>query len=225
MAFLGLFQYTISNAVQNAVQSVNLSTHEAIVLEENLLPLRQASSVTGFLLTSMFVYFFALFKASTLRRNVFLLLLKILALLAYVPILAYCGAILDAIIVAVVIVGRLLYLSYYAWRYKNKLFILLNATTLMFVNGFATYFDSKPFVVLEGGDHYVQIAERFVPFISRDNLYVAIRGKQEQDIQLLRTVELLDGKYIYIFSKCQVVGVTNSCLEEIQLDEYATVSE
>nr|WPV63006.1 MAG: ORF3 protein [Wenzhou bat alphacoronavirus 1] len=225
MVFLGLFQYTITSAVENVVQAANLSKEAANNLRENVIPLRQASNVTGLLLTSLFVYFFALFKASNFRRNLLLLLARIATLLFYVPILCYCGAYLDAVIVASAMVGRLCYVSYYAWRYRNYLFIVLNSTTLMFMNGYATYFDGKPFVVLEGGDHYIQIGNKFVPFISKETVYVAVRGRQEQDIQLLRTVELLDGKYIYIFSKCQVVGVVNSCFEEIQLDEYATVCE
>lgn len=79
--------------------------------------------------------------------------------------------------------------------------------------------------MLEGGSHYVTLGTDIVPFVSRSNLYLAIRGSAESDIQLLRTVELLDGNYLYIFSSCQVVGVTNSGFEEIQLDEYATISE
>lgn len=225
MVFLGLFQYTITSAVENVVHNANLSDEAANTLRDNVIPLRQASNITGFMLTSVFVYFFALFKASSFRRNLLLCLARFVALAFYVPILAYCGAYLDATIVASAIVCRTLYVSYYAWRYKTLSFLILNSTSLMFVNGTATYYDGRPFVVLEGGDHYIQILNKFVPFVSKDAMYVAIRGRQEQDIQLLRTVELLDGKYIYIFSRCQVVGVTNSCFEEIQLDEYATISE
>nr|WCC62407.1 ORF3 protein [Bat Coronavirus MrGD19] len=225
MVFLGLFQYTIDTAVETVVQTSNLSKDAAYNLRTNIIPLKQASNVTGFLLTSLFVYFFALFKASTFRRNLLLLFARVATLLFYVPILCYCGAYLDAAIVASAMIGRFCYVSYYAWRYKNRSFILLNSTTLMFINGFATYSDGKPFVVLEGGDHYIQIQNKFVPFVSRDTVYVAIRGRQEHDIHLLRTVELLNGRYIYIFSECQVVGVVNSSFDDIQLDEYAAVSE
>lgn len=225
MTFLGLFQYTITHAVEHAVKQANLTNEAADAIRANVAPLRQASDVTGFLLTSWFVYFFALFKTSRFRHNIVLLALRIAALFLYVPILIYCGAYLDAALVTLALVARFFFLAYYAWRYRNIQFILLNSSSLMFLNGFAAHFDGKSFVVFEGGDHYIHFGERFVPFVSRDTVYIAVRGRQEHDIQLLRTVELLDGKFIFIFSRCQVVGVTNSCFEEIQLDEYASISE
>lgn len=223
--FLGLFQYTIDTVVQNTLESANLSDDALHHLEEQVIPLRQASHVTGFLLTSVFVYFFALFKASTYRRNIYLLFSRIAALLFYVPILVVCSAYLDAVIVGTAIFGRLLFVCYYSWRYRNSSFIILNTTTLMFLNGHATYFNGNSFVVLEGGDHFIQFGSDFVPFVSRDTVYLAIRGRKEFDIQLLRTVELIDGKYLHVFSRCEIVGITNSVFEQIQLDEYATVSE
>nr|WCC62389.1 ORF3 protein [Bat Coronavirus MrGD17] len=223
--FLGLFQYTIDSVVQKTVESANLSNEATRHFEEQVVPLRQASHITGFLLTSAFVYFFALFKSSTYRHNVYLLLARILCLLLYVPVLCVCGAYLDAFIVGSAIFGRLLFVSFYAWRYRNYLFIIFNTTTLMFLSGYAMYFNGKSFVVLEGGDHYIHFGSDFVPFVSRVTVYLAIRGRQDFDIQLLRTVELLDGKYLYVFSRCEIVGITNSCFEQIQLDEYATVSE
>nr|WCC61765.1 ORF3 protein [Bat Coronavirus MsGX16]WCC61771.1 ORF3 protein [Bat Coronavirus MsGX17] len=223
--FLGLFQYTIDSVVQKTAQSANLSDDAIRHFEEQMVPLRQASHITGFLLTSAFVYFFALFKASSFRCNVYLLLARVLCLLFYVPILCVCGAYLDAFIVGTAIFGRLLFVSFYAWRYCTIKFIVYNTTTLMFLHGHANYTDGKSFVVLEGGDHYIQFGNDFVPFVSRESVYLAIRGRQDFDIQLLRTVELLDGKYLYVFSRCEIVGITNSCFEQIQLDEYATVSE
>nr|QER90705.1 hypothetical protein [Bat alphacoronavirus] len=223
--FLGLFQYTIDTVVQNTVESANLSDEAVRHFEEQVVPLRQASHITGFLLTSVFVYFFALFHASTLRRNYLLLFARLAALLFYVPILVVCGAYIDAVVISTAIAGRLLFVSYYAWRYSTHLFIVFNTTTLMFLDGRATYFNGNSFVVLEGGDHYIRFGSDFVPFVSRDTVYLAIRGRSEHDIQLLRTVELFDGKNLYIFSRCEIVGITNSCFEQIQLDEYATVSE
>nr|WCC62497.1 ORF3 protein [Bat Coronavirus SkHI19]WCC62509.1 ORF3 protein [Bat Coronavirus SkHI19]WCC62521.1 ORF3 protein [Bat Coronavirus SkGD17]WCC62545.1 ORF3 protein [Bat Coronavirus SkGD18] len=223
--FLGLFQYTIDTVVENTVEQANLSEQEALLLEENIVPLRQASHVTGFLLTSVFVYFFALFKASSYKRNVLLFIARVCALICYAPILIVCGAYLDAVIVILTLTFRLLYLIYYAWRYKTFKFIIYNSSTLMFLHGHANYYNGRPYVMLEGGSHYVTFGTNIVPFVSRTNLYLAIRGRNEIDIQLLRTVELLDGNYLYIFSSCQVVGVTNSAFEEIQLDEYASISE
>nr|WCC62563.1 ORF3 protein [Bat Coronavirus SkGD18] len=223
--FLGLFQYTIDTAVEHTVEHANLSQEEALMLEENIVPLRQATHVTGFLLTSVFVYFFALFKASSYKRNLLLFLARLLALLIYAPILIFCGAYLDAFIVVATLTSRLLFLIYYSWRYKTYKFLIYNSSTLMFLHGHANYYNGRPYVMLEGGSHYVTLGTDIVPFVSRNNLYLAIRGSAESDIQLLRTVELLDGNYLYIFSSCQVVGVTNSGFEEIQLDEYATISE
>nr|WAB00012.1 ORF3 protein [Bat coronavirus]WDE20351.1 hypothetical protein [Alphacoronavirus sp.] len=223
--FLGLFQYTIDTAVQNTVELANLSNDAVRHLENQVIPIRQASNITGFLLTSVFVYFFALFRASTLRRNCYLLIARVAALLCYVPLLVYCGAYIDAVVIGTAILGRLLFVSYYSWRYGTYKFLVFNTTTLMFLNGYATYFNGKSFVVLEGGDHYIHFGSDFVPFVSKAGVYLAIRGRNEFDIQLLRTVELFDGKHLYVFSRCEIVGITNSCFEQIQLDEYATVSE
>lgn len=223
--FLGLFQYTIDSVVQNTAETANLSLDALRQFEEQVVPLRQASNITGFLLTSVFVYFFALFQATTLRRNLILLAARIFALFFYTPILVVCGAYLDAVIIGVAIVGRLLLVCYYAWRYRTFKFVILNTTSLMFLNGHANYFNGKSFVVLEGGDHYIHFGSEFVPFVSRDTVYLAIRGQNEFDVQLLRTVELFDGKFLYIFSRCEIVGITNSCFDSIQLDEYATISE
>nr|ADC67072.1 truncated ORF3 protein [Porcine epidemic diarrhea virus]ADC67073.1 truncated ORF3 protein [Porcine epidemic diarrhea virus]ADQ27448.1 truncated ORF3 [Porcine epidemic diarrhea virus]AFD23291.1 truncated ORF3 protein [Porcine epidemic diarrhea virus]AFE85870.1 truncated ORF3 [Porcine epidemic diarrhea virus] len=71
--FLGLFQYTIDTVVKDVSKSANLSLDAVQELELNVVPIRQASNVTGFLFTSVFIYFFALFKASSLRRNYIML--------------------------------------------------------------------------------------------------------------------------------------------------------
>nr|WPA70771.1 MAG: ORF3 [Pekapeka alphacoronavirus 1]WPA70779.1 MAG: ORF3 [Pekapeka alphacoronavirus 2] len=223
--FLGLFQYTIDVVVDKAVQSFNLSTDAFNQLSERLEPVQQASNIAGFLLTSIFVYFFALFQCATKRGSLYFLALRLFGLLLYTPLLAYCGAYLDAAIVGCTLLWRFAYTGFYAWRYSNILFIILNSTTLCFLNGKATHFSGGPYSVLHGGDHYIMLGGEIVPYVSRKGLYLAIRGSSEEDLPLLRTVELLDGNFLYVFSKLQVVGITNSAFEEIQLDDYATISE
>nr|ANA96049.1 3a protein [Bat coronavirus] len=139
--FLGLFQYTWDRAVDDITEAANLTVDAVQHLEASVVPLRQASNLAGFLLTSCFIYYFALFKASNLRRNAILLAARVLLLLIYTPVLFYCGAILDGIIVAGVLIARLALVSFYAWRYSNVLFIILNSTTLAFLHGHATYYD------------------------------------------------------------------------------------
>lgn len=222
--FLGLFQYTIDTVVKEAAQSANLSQDAVSDLELRVVPIRQASNITGFLLTSAFVYFFALFKASTYRRNLFLLLARFASLFLYCPLLFYCEAYLDASVIFITILCRLLLVCFYSWRYKNALFLVYNSTTLYFLNGKAAYYTGEPLIVLSGGDHYIKIDKLFVPFVSCTQLYLAVRGRCEFDMQLLRVVELLDGNKLYIFSQHTIVGITNSAFEGIQLDDYATIS-
>nr|BAT33282.1 hypothetical protein [Porcine epidemic diarrhea virus] len=57
--FLGLFQYTIDTVVKDVSKSANLSLDAVQELELNVVPIRQASNVTGFLFTSVFIYFFS----------------------------------------------------------------------------------------------------------------------------------------------------------------------
>nr|ALF39590.1 hypothetical protein [Porcine epidemic diarrhea virus] len=214
--FLGLFQYTIDTVVKDVSKSANLSLDAVQELELNVVPIRQASNVTGFLFTSVFIYFFALFKASSLSRNYIMLAARFAVIVLYF---------LDATNVCCTLIGRLCLVCFYSWRYKNALFIIFNTTTLSFLNGKAAYYDGKSIVILEGGDHYITFGNSFVAFVSSIDLYLAIRGRQEADLQLLRTVELLDGKKLYVFSQHQIVGITNAAFDSIQLDEYATISE
>nr|AKO90056.1 hypothetical protein [Porcine epidemic diarrhea virus]QCQ19979.1 ORF3 protein [Porcine epidemic diarrhea virus] len=223
--FLGLFQYTIDTVVKDVSKSANLSSDAVQELELNVVPIRQASNVTGFLFTSVFIYFFALFKASSLRRNYVMLAARFAVIFLYCPLLYYCGAFLDATIICCTLIGRLFLVCFYSWRYKNALFIIFNTTTLSFLNGKAAYYDGKSIVILEGGDHYITFGNSFVAFVSSINLYLAIRGRQAADLHLLRTVELLDGKKLYVFSQHHIVGITNAAFDSIQLDEYATISE
>ncbi|QGX41946.1 ORF3 [Alphacoronavirus sp.] len=223
--FLGLFQYTFDTVVQKAADSANLSTSATADLKQQLEPVEQVSNFTGFMLTSVFIYFFALFKCATRTSNLYFLVLRLCVLFLYVPLLYYCGAYLDASIIGCTLLVRFAIVSYYAWRYRNLSFVIFNATTLCFLNGKASQFSEKPFSVLEGGDHYIKLGNSIVPFVSNTQLYLAVRGRSEFDLQLLRSVELLDGNFLYIFSNFKIVGVTNAAFEEIQLDDYATISE
>nr|ASY04644.1 ORF3 [Porcine epidemic diarrhea virus] len=168
--FLGLFQYTIDTVVKDVSKSANLSLDAVQELELNVVPIRQASNVTGFLFTSVFIYFFALFKASSLRRNYIMLAARFAVIVLYCPLLYYCGAFLDATIICCTLIGRLCLVCFYSWRYKNALFIIFNTTTLSFLNGKADYYDGKSIVILEGGDHYITFGNSFVAFVS--SIYV-----------------------------------------------------
>ncbi|AGT21334.1 non-structural protein 3 [Bat coronavirus CDPHE15/USA/2006] len=224
--FLGLFQYTINSAIKDSIAKSNLSLSDAVVVDQQLEPVRQFSIASGFFFTSVFVIYFTLFKASTFRRNLLLLLARFLVVVVYCPLLFYFGCHLDGSFILLTIFARLLYVCYYAWRYKSIQFVVLNTTTLAFVNGKCTYYANEPFFTFEGGDHYIKLGEYYVPFVDRNSLYVALRGKFEEDVYLSRSIELFNGHFLYVFTRQQVVGIVNSNFTDVQLDEleYASAS-
>nr|QKG32613.1 truncated ORF3 [Porcine epidemic diarrhea virus]WLW35509.1 truncated ORF3 [Porcine epidemic diarrhea virus]WLW35510.1 truncated ORF3 [Porcine epidemic diarrhea virus] len=79
--FLGLFQYTIDTVVKDVSKSANLSSDAVQELELNVVPIRQASNVTGFLFTSVFIYFFELLSFLIARSFMSFRNIKLLALL------------------------------------------------------------------------------------------------------------------------------------------------
>uniref|UniRef100_A0AB38ZDR0 ORF3a protein n=1 Tax=Otomops bat coronavirus TaxID=3119329 RepID=A0AB38ZDR0_9NIDO len=212
MAF-GLFELQLSSPETVTVRSSGLGP------QSHLSQLSCSTPVVGLLLTSVFVVYFALFKATTFKGNCLCFACRLLLLLLYVPLLFFCGAYIDGCIVFCTIFCRLLYTGYFAYRYKSMLFLLLNAPVLAFVEGKGWYYDYNPFVVLSGGEHFVNFGIHMVPFASGKDLYVAIRGRRDEDLYLMRCVELINGSFFYIFASEPVVGVVNLRFTEIQLYE------
>lgn len=192
---------------------------QALPTQDVLQPIHHALSVSNFLLTSVYVVYFALYKANSFRSNIIMLCLRCLTLLVYVPILVYFQVFLDATIIFTVIAFRLIYVTYWSMRYKTNAFILLNTDRLAFVCGKPWYYEDKPYIVMPGGEHFITFGPDLVPFAIANDLYVALRGFKDDDVPLVRRVELINGAFIYIFAQESCVGVVNMCFSEIQLCE------
>uniref|UniRef100_A0AB38ZDI2 Nonstructural protein n=1 Tax=Cardioderma bat coronavirus TaxID=3119326 RepID=A0AB38ZDI2_9NIDO len=218
--FLGLFQLGMENAVRNT--NAPPETVERVL--EALQPAQHTLTVASFLLTSIFVVYFALFKASSFRANCVLLALRIFTLLVYVPVLVYFEAYLDGIVICLTLLARLAYLSFFCFRYKTPAFLLLNTGKLAFICGKYWYYQDSAYLVVPGGEHFVNFGMHMVPFPVANDLYVALRGYKDEDLPLVRRVELINGAFIYIFAREPVVGVVNMSFSEIQLYEDIAVS-
>ncbi|APD51476.1 ORF3 protein [NL63-related bat coronavirus] len=220
--FGGLFQLSIEKAINQSATDLKLSEDNAAILRDNLKPASTASAITAYLLTSLFVAYFALFKPLSNRGRVLCFAAKLLVLFLYVPLLFYVGAYLDGAIICVALLSRFFHVGYYAYLYKNFSFLLFNSTVLCFAMGKCWYFDKKKFgkefVAVYGGDHYLVYGGQTIAFASASELYMAIRGSLEKNLQLMRKVELYNGDAIYVFAEEPVVGIVNmSC--DIQLYE------
>uniref|UniRef100_A0AB38ZDW5 Non-structural 3c protein n=1 Tax=Chaerephon bat coronavirus TaxID=2991261 RepID=A0AB38ZDW5_9NIDO len=227
--FLGLFQLTLDKAVEDVAELHNFTTQQHDDLVHTLEPLRQTFSWAGFMLTSCFVVFFAVYRTHNRQLNLLLLLLRLLSIFVYAPLLAYCGAFLDAVIVLLVLAARLSYVCFFACLYKNTQFILLNSTTLWFYDGFADFCDSPNLVILEGDESSIKFAGTVLPF-AYDTVhmavgsfsYIAVRGRVECNLSLVETVDLSSCQKLRIFMRVAPRGVANSAYEMIQLDECSS---
>lgn len=214
---LGLFQLHLEQHIAEHVANGNV--------REVVAPIQYTLSSANFLLTSIYVIYFALYKADSIKINCLMLILRVLTLVCYVPLLLYFGAYLDAIIIWLVLAGRIAYTSYWAVKYKNIAFIFLNTDNLAFICGKYWYYEDKPYIVLPGGEHFVTFGPHFVTFVVAADVYVALRGKIEMDVPLTRCVELLNGAFIYVFTKEACVGIFNICSSEFQLCEETNLTD
>ncbi|AZF86119.1 ORF3 protein [Alphacoronavirus Bat-CoV/P.kuhlii/Italy/206645-41/2011] len=174
----------------------------------HVVPITHFNLGVNYLFSSIFVYYFATFCSKSFKVNVACFICRLLLVFAYAPLLYYVGAYIDGSIVLVVLVCRFWYLGYYALRFNSFNFVLLNSSTLAWVYGKCWYFALDYYVCLRGGDSYVKFGPHFIPFVSDKNLYIAVRGRCQKDICLVRRVELINGDFFYIFSAEPVVGIT-----------------
>ncbi|URD31231.1 NS3 protein [Triaenops bat coronavirus] len=220
--FGGLFQTSIDSVINDSIKDMHLSEHTANFLHDKLEPVKKVSVVPFYLLMSLFVVYFALFKPRSPRSRVLVLAAKVLIVFVYVPILLWFGAYVDAVLIAVTILARLLYTGYYAYVYKNWAFVTFNTHVLCFVVGKPWFYEKShyglEFLAISGGDHYVAYGGHTVAFASDNELYVAIRGSVEKDLKLMRKIEMYNGNALFVFAEEPVVGIVNtSC--DIQLYE------
>lgn len=219
--FLGLFQRNMEEAVNAGADVLPLADVDRFL--EAIKPVQHGISAASFLLTSVFVIYFALYKGSTMRTNYVMLFLRLLSLIVYVPLLLYCEAYIDAIVVFFTLSARFIYTGYWSFRYRSNAFIVLNTDKLAYVCGKYWYYDDQPYIVMVGGEHYVTFGANMVPFAVANDLYVALRGVKDDDLPLIRRVELINGAFIYIFALEPCVSVVNMKFSEIQLCEESEI--
>nr|UUS54191.1 MAG: ORF3 protein [Bat coronavirus]UUS54203.1 MAG: ORF3 protein [Bat coronavirus] len=196
---LGLFQLSLKH--EELVAKLLPETPHAV-------PIAHFNLGINYLFSSVFVYYFATFCSKSFKVNVALFVCRLLVLFIYTPLLFYVGAIIDGSIVLFVLLARLSYITYFALRYNSINFLLLNSSTLAWIFGKCWYCPLDYYVTLRGGDSYVRFGPHFIPFVNDRNLFIALRGRHESDVILVRRVELINGDFLYIFSSEPVVGVT-----------------
>lgn len=200
---LGLFQLNFEDAtpsIRTVIPSKPVLPH--------VVPITHFNLGIDYLFSSVFVYYFATYRSNSFKVNVACFVARLLVLFAYAPLLLYAGAYVDGSIIAIVLFCRFFYVAYFALRYRSFHFVILNRPTLAWLYGKCWYFTFQDYICLRGGDSYVRFGPHFVPFITDKNLFMAVRGKQQKDVCLVRRIELINGDFLYIFAKEPVVGVT-----------------
>ncbi|QHA24704.1 nonstructural protein NS3 [Rhinolophus affinis bat coronavirus HKU2-related] len=215
--FGGLFQLTLDSVVNTTISAAGLNHEQELRLRQDVQPAISGANLLGYMLTSMFIWYFSLYRPASSRGRVAVFVAKLLVLVAYVPIVIYCGGLVDGCIMIVAISGRFLYVGYYAICYRSFAFILHNVTTLCYLNGVTCPYSCvtkfADYVAFYGGHHYISIGAAIVDFVHRDSLYVAIRGRKEMNLYLSKALELSDGAFIYLFTNAPIVGVYNTSFE------------
>ncbi|QZL09684.1 NS4 [plateatu pika coronavirus P83] len=204
----GLFSVGFEQFLQHANHTVN-----GAITPNAVRPLFNYGTVVFSIYSCIFLIFFALFKAKSVRFNLILFFLRIVVLLIAVPFLFFTGYYVDGGLTLAILFMRFFYLSYYCIRLKNPYFILYNTSVLLFVQGKCvpyvklTHFSN--YAALYGGHGYLTLGRSVVNFVEARYVTIAIRGSVYEDLSLARTVELANGDYVYIFTKEPAVSVYN----------------
>nr|WCZ55928.1 MAG: NS3 [Hipposideros bat coronavirus] len=213
----GLFQTHLVPAVLKVKQLVDRMPIPDVQFQHAL-------PISNFLFTSFFVVYFALYKAKSVKNNCILLCLRLVAMFFYAPLLCYFQLYVDAVLVFVVLYIRLMYVVYWSCRYRTFAFIVLNTDKLAFVQGYYWYYNDTSYITLQGGENFLVLGTKLVPFALAHDIYIALRGKKDEDVPLVRRVELINGQFFYIFAQEPVVGVVNMSFSEIRLCEDVEIS-
>lgn len=195
---LGLFNLYLGGALEQ--QHVN---------RPNVTPIKHFNLGVDYLLTGVFVYYFAVFRCSTYRLNFVCGILRLLTLFVYVPLLLYVGAYIDGILIAILLIARLLYLVVFSIKWKSPYYFVLNTSQLAWILGKCWYVDLDMYVCLRGGNSYVKFGPHFIPFVRTDKLFITVRGRKSLIAELVRRVELINGDFLYIFDTTSFVSVIN----------------
>nr|WJJ08862.1 hypothetical protein [Bat coronavirus] len=197
---IGLFQLNFERS-----KLVALPSHKSL---PNAVPILHFNLGVDYLLSSIFIYYFAVFTSNSFKTNVACFICRLLVLFIYAPLLFYVGDYIDGAIVASILICRLVYTAFYSIKYRSVYFLLFNSVTLVWFFGKCWFLPSGEYTCLRGGDSYLKFGPHFVPFISDKDVYLAVRGKLQSDVHLVRRVELINGDFLYIFGSQPVVCVT-----------------
>nr|QGX41970.1 ORF3 [Alphacoronavirus sp.] len=176
----------------------------------NVVPIKHFNLGVNYLLSGIFVYYFATFKCSSFRSNFLCCILRFITLFVYVPLLLYVGAYIDGAIIAILLFSRICYLLVQCALWRSPYYLILNSANLAWILGKCWYVDLDMYVCLRGGDSYVKFGPHFIPFIRTDNLFISVRGRKTLTAHLVRRVELINGDFLYIFDTLPLVSVVNT---------------
>nr|BAS25711.1 3c-like protein [Ferret coronavirus] len=230
--FVGLFLQTVSflkEDVSVATTNIaNFSERGVVSTQHTCTNSKHYTAVPEFSIAVLFVYFLAMYRCTGFKKNVAFTIFKIVAMCFISPLLISYGYYIDGVVTLAALLARFSYLSYFWFRFKRFEFVFYNVSTLMFVHGRAAPFSRSShhtqYVTLYGGVNYMCVDENILHFVNPMLVNLAIRGLVQIDLQVVRSIELLNGDFIYIFSPEPVVGVYNAAfdkelLHDIQLNE------
>lgn len=225
--FVGLFLHSVAFLKQD-VSSVHTSiandtqSHNACV-QHSVANSKHYNDIFESSINILFIYFLAMYRCTSFKGNVALNLFKILTACFISPLFIGFGYYIDGLAMCVIILARVCYLSYFCFKFKRLEFLFYNVPTLMFVQGRAApYLRSSQvnhYITLQGGVNYMIVNDLTLHFVNPMLVNLAIRGLVQLDLSVVRSIELLNGDFIYIFSPEPVVGVYNAAFDHEILSE------
>nr|ADD26776.1 non-structural protein 3c-like protein [Ferret enteric coronavirus 1202] len=225
--FVGLFLQTVSFLKEDvrvvSTDIVNSSEHGVVVSQRTFVNSKHYNAIPEFSIAVLFVYFLAMYRCTGFKKNVAFTLFKIVAMCFISPLLISYGYYIDGVVTLAALLARFSYLSYFWFKFKRFEFLLYNVSTLMFVHGRAAPFSRSSnhthYVTLYGGLNYMCVDDLALHFVNPMLVNLAIRGLVQLDLNVVRSIELLNGDFIYIFSPEPVVGVYNAAFDHEIVNE------
>lgn len=231
----GLFITSISFLKEDVntikTTAVEVSTNCSTSVQRDVVASKKyVDNVSVFIISLLFSIFLAMYRSTSFKSNVALSLFKVATICFISPFLIGLGLYVDGIVTLVVLLGRYLYLSYFWFKFERFEFLFYNVSTLMFVHGKAAPYlrssNHAHYVTLYGSLNHMRVEDFTLYFVDPMLVKIAIRGFVQLDLNVVRSIELLNGDFIYIFSPEPVVGVYNAAfshdiVNEIKLDDHS----
>nr|ADD26775.1 non-structural protein 3c-like protein [Ferret systemic coronavirus MSU-S] len=224
---VGLFLQSITFIKQDvtivSTDTVNISKPVASSEQRVVFNSKHDRTIPEFSIAILFVLFLAMYRCTSFKLNVAILGFKIVAMCLISPLLIMFGFYIDGVVTMVVLLARFCYLSYFWFRFKRFEFVFYNVSTLMFVHGRAAPYlrssHNTHYVTLYGGLNYLCVDDLALHFVNPMLVNLAIRGLVQLDLNVVRSIELLNGDFIYIFSPVPFVGVYNAAFDHEIVNE------